>query len=110
MNATSDQGVEMETMHPDEVKKHVKVYITVFVALMALTIITVSISYLHLNVRAAITVALIVATIKASLVASYFMHLISERKIIYATLILTALFFIALMFLPISHLMNPVVN
>jgi cytochrome c oxidase subunit 4 len=69
---------------------------------MTLTIITVAISYLHLSVKAAITVALVVATVKASLVASYFMHLISERKVIYWTLILTAVFFILLMFLPIS--------
>ena len=36
------------------------------------------------------TVALLVATIKGSLVACYFMHLISEKKLIYAVLALTA--------------------
>ena len=93
----------MDSTQPEEVKKHVKVYITVFVALLALTLITVAISTLHLNARAAITVALIIATIKASLVAGYFMHLINERKVIYAALLLTAVFFLALMFLPVSH-------
>jgi cytochrome c oxidase subunit 4 len=72
----------------------------VFVALMALTVVTVAISYLHLGVGAAITVALIVASVKASLVASYFMHLISEKKVIYATLLLTVAFFALLMLLP----------
>ena len=93
----------MESAHVDEVKKHVRVYITVFIALMALTLITVAVSTLHLNVVAAVTVALVIATVKASLVAGYFMHLIYEKKVIYAALILTAVFFIALMFLPISH-------
>ena len=45
--------------------------------------------------------SLIVATIKGSLVACYFMHLISEKKLIYAVLALTAFFFVALLALPI---------
>ena len=79
----------------EDINKHVKVYITVFGALMVLTVVTVAISYLHLNMPYAITVALIIAAIKASLVASYFMHLISEKKIIYSVLILTGIFFIS---------------
>jgi cytochrome c oxidase subunit 4 len=94
--------------HAEDVKKHVRVYISVFVALMFLTLVTVAVSYLHLSVGVAITVALIIAMIKASLVASYFMHLISEKKLIFATLILTAVFFIALMFLPVSHYLDPI--
>ena len=68
---------------------------------MVLTIVTVAISYLHLPVHLAVTVALIVATIKGGLVACYFMHLISEKKLIYAVLILTVAFFIPLMTLPV---------
>lgn len=98
----------MEMAHVDGVKKSVRTYILVFVALMVLTVITVAISTLHLNVAAAVTVALIVATIKGSLVAGFFMHLISERKLVYATLILTAIFFVALMFLPVSTYLNSV--
>ena len=45
--------------------------------------------------------ALIVAAIKGSLVACYFMHLISEKKVIYGVLVLTALFFFALLLLPV---------
>jgi len=94
----------MDTSHSQEaVRKQVRGYIVVFVALMALTIITVGISYLHLSVGPAVALALFVASIKASLVASYFMHLISERKIIYGTLILTGLFLLLLLFLPVSH-------
>lgn len=100
----------MDLTHADNVKKSVKAYIMVFVALMALTIITVAISTLHLSVRAAIVVALFIATIKAGLVASYFMHLISERKLIYAALALTAILFLVLMVLPVSHYLEPIGN
>ena len=71
---------------------------------MALTIVTVAISRVHLPVPMAVTVALIVATIKGGLVACYFMHLISEKKLIYAVLAMTVIFFIALLALPaITH-------
>jgi cytochrome c oxidase subunit 4 len=90
--------------HAADIDRHVRIYITVFVALMVLTIITVAISYLHLPIAAAVSVALLVATIKGSLVACYFMHLISEKKLIYAVLLLTIVFFVALLSLPaITH-------
>jgi cytochrome c oxidase subunit 4 len=90
--------------HAAEIDRHVRVYVTVFVALMALTIVTVAISYLDLPPRTAIAVALFVATIKGSLVACYFMHLISEKKLIYAVLVITVVKFIALLALPaITH-------
>jgi cytochrome c oxidase subunit 4 len=98
---TSDHATDMTSDHAVDIDKHVRVYITVFVALMVLTIITVAISRLHLSVPLAVTVALIVATIKGSLVACYFMHLISEKKLIYAVLVLTGAFFLALMALPV---------
>ena len=91
----------MTTDHAADIDRHVKVYITVFVALMVLTIVTVAISRLHLSVPIAVTVALLVATIKGSLVACYFMHLVSEKKLIYAVLGLTVVFFIALLALPV---------
>jgi len=87
--------------HAADIDRHVRIYISVFVALMALTIITVAISRLHLPVHQAVTIALIVAVIKGSLVAGFFMHLISEKKLIYAVLALTVAFFIVLLFLPV---------
>ena len=98
---STDHAAEMPGDHAADIDKHVRVYITVFVALMALTIITVGVSYLHLSVPVAVTVALLVATIKGSLVACYFMHLISEKKLIYAVLALTVAFFIVLLFVPV---------
>jgi len=87
--------------HAADIDRHVKIYISVFVALMALTIITVAISRLHLPVHEAVAIALIVALIKGSLVAGFFMHLISEKKLIYAVLALTVAFFVALLFLAV---------
>lgn len=91
----------MEHTSTEDIKKHVRSYILVFVALLALTIITVGVSYLHLSVVPAVILALVIASIKGALVASYFMHLISERKLVYFTLILTAVFFITLVALPL---------
>src|SRR5437762_11118869 len=85
-----------------DIDKHVRVYITVFVTLMALTIVTVTVSRFHLPVPMAVTVALIIATVNGSLVACYFMHLISEKKVIYAVLALTVVFFAVLLTLPVA--------
>ena len=99
---TSDHAAaSMTSDHAVDIDRHVKVYITVFVALMVLTIVTVAVSRFHLPVPIAVTVALIVAIVKGSLVACYFMHLISERKLIYAVLALTVVFFAALLTLPV---------
>ncbi len=78
---------------PEAVSKEIRRYLIVFGMLALLTAITVGISYLHLPKWQAITLGLAVATIKASLVAAFFMHLISERKLIYAVLIMTVFFF-----------------
>ena len=97
----SDHAADMTGDHAADIDRHVRIYITVFIALMVLTIITVAVSYLHLPVAAAVTVALLVATVKGSLVACYFMHLVSEKKLIYAVLVLTVVFFIVLLALPV---------
>ena len=91
----------MTNEHAADIDRHVKVYITVFVALMVLTIVTVAVSYLHLPVGRAVAVALFVAAIKGTLVAGYFMHLMSEKKLIYAVLVLTVVFFVVLLALPV---------
>jgi cytochrome c oxidase subunit 4 len=98
---TSDHAADMTSDHAVDIDKHVRVYITVFVALMVLTIVTVAVSYLDLSVPVAVTVALLVAGVKGSLVACYFMHLLSEKKLIIAVLALTAAFFVALLALPV---------
>jgi len=91
--------------HMDEasIRKQTRIYITIFAALAVLTVVTVAVSrleFLHQRPGLAITVALIIASIKAGLVAAYFMHLISERKAIYSILALTLVFFAILMASP----------
>jgi caa(3)-type oxidase subunit IV len=67
------------------------------------TLITVGASYIPFGNHAVnIAVALVIACGKAFLVAGFFMHLISERKMIYGLLIFTACFFLGLMFLTVS--------
>ena len=92
----------MSDNHAVDINKHVRSYILVFVALMALTAITVAVYSLDLSLAASIALALFIATVKGSLVACFFMHLISEKKLIFFVLILTALFFFALLLLPMT--------
>jgi len=89
-----------EHMTVEEVKKHTRVYWVIFGCLLFLTVVTVGISYIHLPFTLAVILALVVASTKASLVALYFMHLISEKKVIYLTLLLTAVLFVALIVIP----------
>jgi caa(3)-type oxidase subunit IV len=89
-------------MHSDpaEIKKSIRTYGIVGGLLLAFTVITVAVNQLHLAVPLAITVALIIATTKGSMVAAIFMHLSHEKKWIYGALILTVVFFVVLMILP----------
>lgn len=82
--------------HPD----HTKVYLAVFFALLVLTVVTFSVSRLHLMRPLAITIGLTIATIKASLVALYFMHLVSEKTLIRSVLGIALVGLVALVMLP----------
>ncbi len=107
----SDHSHAAESGHthsPEEVSKHVKVYLAVFIALLIGTVVTVALNYLHFDSKAlTIGIALLVATIKATLVACYFMHLISEKRMIYLILGFTTFFVIGLMVLTLSSYANP---
>ena len=81
---------------------NVKGYLLVFAALMILTLITVTVSYLHLPPAPAILLGLMIATVKAGLVAAFFMHLKGERAIIYGLLGMTAVFTLILFAIPMT--------
>jgi cytochrome c oxidase subunit IV len=84
--------------HPDHIASHVRRYLYVFVALIFGTILTVWASYIPFHTREInIAVALVIASSKAFLVAGFFMHLISEKKMIYGILGFTVFFFTGLM-------------
>lgn len=93
----------MSSHSPEAVQKQVQIYIRVFLALAILTVLTVGVSYIHLPFAIAIAVALAIASVKASLVAAFFMHLATEKKIIGAILILSVFFFIFLLLYPSWH-------
>ena len=81
-----------------EIDRHIKIYLMVFGALLVLTAATVGAWKLHfLPATPAIALALIIASVKASLVALFFMHLNAENKAIYWVLALTMLFFFVLL-------------
>ena len=84
----------------DEIRSEIRRYWIVGFALFLLTIITVTVGSLDLSTGLAVFIALLIACIKGGLVAAVFMHLISERQAIYALLILTVVFFAALMIGP----------
>ncbi len=102
MDATHETHSGAAAHGPEEIQKHVRVYIMVFIALACLTAVTVGASYVNFGAHwMNILVALVIAGIKASLVAAYFMHLISEKKVIFWVLALTAGFFLLCLFLPL---------
>lgn len=107
--AHGDHGGHGEHGHdnsPEAVKREIRRYLIVFGSLAVLTVITVAIAQLHLPTWQAVTLALVVATVKGSLVAAFFMHLLSERRLIYAVLLLTVFFFAVLMWGPWHHRYN----
>lgn len=92
-----------------DVSKHVKSYMAVFAALAVFTILTVWAATWPTSTPMHIGVAMLIATIKASLVAAIFMHLKWENSgAIWWTLLLTGIFFAALILLPVlTSLDNP---
>ena len=73
------------------------IYILVWLALMALTAITVAIAGMNIG-RFTVATALIIASFKAYLVLTVFMHLKSETKT-FAVFVFVALFFLVISFI-----------
>jgi caa(3)-type oxidase subunit IV len=88
---------------PEAIRKEIRRYLMVLGALGTLTLVTVGISRLQLPTAEAIALGLTVAVIKGSLVAAFFMHLITERRLIFAVLAFTVFFFGMLMWGPWHH-------
>jgi cytochrome c oxidase subunit 4 len=79
-----------------DVAVQVRGYLTVFGALLVLTLVTVAVSYLQLPRTETVALGLAIATAKATLVAMFFMHLKGERPWVTWTLALTAFLFVGL--------------
>jgi cytochrome c oxidase subunit 4 len=79
--------------HSVEVRR----YIRVFSTLLVLTVVTVGVSYLDMPIVPTVIAAIAIASLKAGLVAVFFMHLKSERATIYWPLALTMFLFVGLL-------------
>jgi cytochrome c oxidase subunit 4 len=94
-----------DTKHAPHESHSVRGYLFVYFALLAGTVFTVWASFINFKTHEInIAVALLIACVKAFLVAGYFMHLISEKRLIYSVLSVTVFFFAGLMFLTIYSL------
>lgn len=106
---------DKDVIHEEHGDHHVLplwIYFAVYGALLVLTFITVGVSYLNLG-SSAIVAALVVAIIKASLVAGYFMHLRYDDRfnsVIFVASILFVLLFFSFTFIDLTSrgLINPV--
>ncbi len=91
---------------PEEIRKHLKAYWKVGGALLICTFLTVVVA----EITPSITIGLAIAAFKAGLVAMIFMHLNSEKPMIYKIMGYTFFFFLGLMFLTILALYDPLVS
>src|SRR5256885_8761016 len=67
----------------DEVHAHIgsyKMYFAIFMALIFFTVLTVGVAGIHLG-NANLALAVIIASIKAALVCTFFMHLKDDNKV-----------------------------
>lgn len=60
----------------------VKTYLVIFGALAVLTMLTVGVAYMNLPHAAGVVIALVIAATKVFLIASFFMHLRGEGRLI----------------------------
>ena len=101
-------------MSSKDLGHHITNYRNVFIYLLIGTALTVGASYVEFSVKdsiaGAIFVGLLIATIKGYLVAANFMHLNSEKKMIYWILLLTIFFLVLLLFIPLLWDINNMSN
>jgi cytochrome c oxidase subunit 4 len=97
--ATPSRIPEPAHGHTEPTPHHHVNYYAVFGTLVVLTIVTVAVAFLGIkNELAKVLLALLIASIKASAVILYFMHMKFEGKLIYLILIAPLSFCILLVF------------
>jgi hypothetical protein len=92
------------TIHsPEEVRRHVRGYLIIGVALLFDLALAVSAYYAHAaGAKVTLRLILCLAALKLTVVVFYFKHLISSKRIVYGVLALTVLFFLGLMLLSLA--------
>lgn len=92
---------ETLAMSDDAAAHHGPSYSTIYFLLLFFTVITVGVAYVDFGAMGGVVVALTIATIKASLVALFFMHLKSEvravKVVIGFPIVLLIIMFVALL-------------
>src|ERR1039457_1755415 len=88
----------MSESHPVEFNSYLRRCLYIFIAILCATSLMIWISFLpeHYTWAAKVGMILAVATANAFVVAGFLMHLISEKKMIYAVLGFTVFFVIGL--------------
>jgi caa(3)-type oxidase subunit IV len=96
---------------PEYYKKQSKIIWAVGGVLLVGTLITVAVMHVDMGSRAAnIALGMFIAVVKASFVALIFMHLKSERGLVYKVLFFTILFAIGLFTLTYLGYADPLVS
>jgi len=92
-------------MSSKDISHHIIKYWKIFAILLVCTFLTVLAAGMDFDVENSIAggifVGLTIAVIKGYLVASNFMHLNNEKKMIYWVLLLTFVFLVILLFIPV---------
>ena len=78
--------------------------LAVFAALLLLTVVTVLVSYVDLGLWNAV-VALLIASVKASLVALFFMHLKGESRLVWGFALFPIVFLVLILLGTLSDTM-----
>jgi cytochrome c oxidase subunit 4 len=70
------------TSHAADPKQEARTYVLTLITLLILTAITVAASYVHFGSSAInVVIALTIATVKATVVALFFMHLLHDKPV-----------------------------
>jgi caa(3)-type oxidase subunit IV len=96
----------------DDVRRHVRQHVIIAVGIALGTLLTIVTSQVNFGSSALnIGLTIAVACTQAFFVAGFFMHLLSEKKLIYAFLIFTAVFFAVMMIITtVAHMHTNIVH
>lgn len=90
---TSHQEAELDDSHGSHHIVSPMVYGAVLLALLVLTVVTVWVAYVDLGAVWNLILALGIATVKASLVVLFFMHVLYSGRLVQVTIIVSMIFF-----------------
>lgn len=88
----------------DSAVKDYRIYFIVWGSLLALTFVTWQVSYFDLGMLNAV-VAMVIASVKASLVALYFMHLKDESRLVWGFALFPLVFLSLMIFGTLSDVL-----